>query len=252
MPNTLSDLMDNLLSFAGKVGWAILISVVVLWVMGRLRNRIRRVVVKRGGDENIVTIIDNLVRIIVYMILGLVIIGAVTGSSASTVTAIGLITAAISLSLQDVLRNFVSGLYLLIERPFVVGDTIRVSDQRGEVERVDIRTTVIRNQLKEQVFVPNFLVFSQVVRRRSVNESHKYTVKSPYPVHESFDAIWNAALSVQSLPDLPPTVRITGADAEQIDFEVLLWDPADTVRSDKFIAAVKSGLEKATVQLVQE
>ena len=35
-------------------------------------------------------------------------------------------------------------------------------------------------------------------------------------------------LSVQSLPDMPPTVKITGADAENIDFEVIVWDPAGT------------------------
>jgi small conductance mechanosensitive channel len=251
MPDAITDMFDNLLSFAGKVGWALLISLVVLWAMGRIRTRVRRLVRTRGGDEHVVTIIDNLVRIAVYMIVGLVVIGGLTGSSASTVTAIGLITAAVSLSLQDVLRNFVSGLYLLIERPFAVGDTIRVSDQRGTVERVDIRTTVIRNQNKDEVFVPNFIVFSQVVRRQPEYESHQFTVTSPYPVHESFDAIWNAALSVQSLPDMPPTVKITGADAENIDFEVIVWDPAGTVRSDAFIAAVKSSLEKSSVKLLE-
>ncbi|CAN5656427.1 hypothetical protein BH24CHL4_BH24CHL4_15750 [soil metagenome] len=252
MPGAITDLFDNLLGFAAKVGWAILLSVVLIWVMGRLRSRVRRVVNNRGGDEQLIIIVDNLVRIAVYLIVGLVVIGSLTGGTTSTVTAIGLITAAVSLSLQDVLKNFVSGIYLLIERPFDVGDTIRVADQRGAVERVDIRKTVIRNDLKEEVFVPNFLLFSQVVRRKSETESHRYTVKSPYPVHESFDAIWNAALSVQSLPEFPPAVKITGADADEIDFEVLLWDPSSAVRSDMFIAAVKSSLEKATVQLVQE
>jgi len=188
----------------------------------------------------------------VYLVVGLLIIGAMTGDASSTVTAIGLVSAAIALSLQDVLRNFVAGLYLLIERPFVVGDTIRVVDQKGKVERVDIRTTVIRNEQKEEVFVPNFKVFSEVVRRRTEFESHRYAVASPYPVHESFDAIWNAALSVQSAPDQRPAVKITGATAGDIDFEVILWDPAGAVRSDAFIAAVKSNLEKATVKLVIE
>ena len=109
--------VDNLLSFAAKAGWALLISLVVLKAMGRIRTRVRRLVRTRGGDEHVVTIIDNLVRIAVYMIVGLVVIGGSTGSSASTVTAIGLITAMVSLSPQDVLRDCVSGLYLLIERP---------------------------------------------------------------------------------------------------------------------------------------
>lgn len=252
MPDTITDQLDNLLNFVVKAGWVILVCFGLIWLTGRFRKRVRSVVKRRGGDENLAIVVDNLVRVALYLVVGLLVIGAITGDAGSTVTAIGLITAAVALSMQDVLRNFVSGLYLLIERPFVVGDTIRVADQRGTVERVDIRTTVIRNDLKEEVFVPNFIVFSQVVRRKSETESHRYTVKSPYPVHESFDAIWNAALSVQSMPDLAPAVKITGADAEEIDFEVLLWDPANAVRSDMFIAAVKSSLEKATVRLVQD
>ena len=101
------------------------------------------------------------------------------GDTSSLATSIGLITAAVTLALQDVLRNFVSGLYLLIERPFLVGDTIRVADQRGTVDRVDIRTTVIRDARLDEVFVPNFIVFSQVVRRKSVTAS----TDSPFPLH---------------------------------------------------------------------
>jgi small conductance mechanosensitive channel len=252
MPETFSNMLQDLANFVVQIGWIVAICFVLVWVVGRLRARMVRVVKSRGGDENLAVIVDNIVRIVLYLIVGLLVIGGLTGDASSTVTAIGLITAAVSLSLQDVLRNFVSGLYLLIEKPFMLGDTIRVADQSGTVERVDIRSTVIRNNRKEEVFVPNFMVFSQVVRRRTEYEPHKYTVTSPYPVSESFDAIWNAALSVQTSQTDRPSVQITGATADTVDFEVLLWDPAATVRSDAFIAAVKSSLEKATVKYIPE
>jgi len=243
----LGDLLDNIL----RIGWVVVFSLAIIWVSNRFRRHISALIVRRGGDVNLVTIVDNIVRIAIYGSVGLILVGALTGDAASSVMAIGLITAAISLSLQDVLRNFVSGLYLLFERPFKTGDTIRVADQAGRVERVDIRTTVIRNAKQEEVFIPNFTVFSQIVRRQTSLEPHKYTITSPYPVTETYDAIWNAAISVQVGQQQPaPTVQIAGADADSVDFEVILWDPQGKSRSDAFIATVKANLEKATIKYV--
>ncbi|MGD9710800.1 MAG: mechanosensitive ion channel family protein [Thermomicrobiales bacterium] len=249
MPEEVTTRLENLLDRTIDFGWVIVLSLVILWVTKRVRRHISDVVLRRGGDANLVTIIDNIVRIAIFTIIGLMIIGTLTGDTASSVTAIGLITAAISLSLQDVLRNFVSGLYLLIERPFKTGDTIRIADQGGKVERVDIRTTVIRNAKQEEVFIPNFNVFSQVVRRQTSLEPHKYTITSPYPVTETYDSIWSAAISVQGgQQQQPPTVQISGATADSVEFEVILWDPYGKNRSDAFIAAVKANLEKATIK----
>ncbi|CAN5735586.1 hypothetical protein BH23CHL5_BH23CHL5_18930 [soil metagenome] len=252
MPEEISQILADVVTFFAKIGWIVIIGATTIWVTGRVRQRLRKVVDKRGIDHNLALVIDNIVRFAVYLVLGLLLIGALTGNAGSAVTAIGLTTAAISLSLQDVLRNFASGIYLLIEKPFVLGDTIRVADQRGEVERVDIRATVIRNDRHEQVFVPNFKVFSEIVRKRTDVESHRYLVTSPYPVHESYDAISSAAMSLQTSEHLKPSIRIVGADQDTIDFDIVLLDPAGTVRSDAFIAAVKASLEKATVKLNDE
>jgi small conductance mechanosensitive channel len=252
MPDVLTDPLANLLSFFVKIGWVIGLSAVALWVMGWIRGRVRGAVRRRAVDNNLVIIVDNLVRIAVYLLIGLLLIGALSGDTGSTVTAVGLIVAAISLSLQDILRNFVSGIYLLIERPFAVGDTIRVADQDGVVQQVDIRTTRMQNTRREEIFVPNFRVFSDIVKRLPEVRAHRYQVQSPYPVHQSFDAIWNSALSVQEKPEPEPVVKIMGADTETIDFEVILWNTTVAVRSDAFIAAVKANLEKAIVKTLTE
>lgn len=253
MPDALTEVFDRLWNFLGNLGWAALVAVVLLWVTNRLRARTRGLIRNRGGDQNTVTVFDNLMRIGVYLLIGLIVVVALSGGNTSSlVTSIGLITAAVSLALQDVLRNFVSGLYLLIERPFVVGDTIRVADQRGVVERVDIRTTIIRDARLDEVFVPNFIVFSQVVRRKSETSSHRFTISSPYPIEQSFEAIREAAQRVQTGSDISPAVTVTGADGEKIDFDVIIWDAAGADSADAFIAAVRSSLENATVKKVMD
>jgi len=57
--------------------------------------------------------------------------------------------------------------YLLLERPFRVGDTIRVRDQEGVVENIGVRTTSLRTPDNVYVLVPNMIVFAEVVANRS-------------------------------------------------------------------------------------
>lgn len=83
---------------------------------------------------------------------------------AATVTAIvGSVGLAISLSSQDLFKNFIAGIYLLVERPFSVGDVISISGNTGTVLFIDLRTTVILTADKQRVIIPNTLVMSQVV-----------------------------------------------------------------------------------------
>jgi small conductance mechanosensitive channel len=84
------------------------------------------------------------------------------------VTLVGAVGLAFSLALQDILKNFFSGVYLLIERPFRVGDTIKVKDQQGVVEHIGIRTTALRTAENVQVLVPNAIVFAEVVSNQSL------------------------------------------------------------------------------------
>ncbi len=84
----------------------------------------------------------------------------------ATLTAIvGSLGLALSLSSQDLFKNFIAGLYLLMERPFYVGDIIKVGDYTGRVEFIDLRTTKLVTSDGRQVILPNTLLMSQVVVR---------------------------------------------------------------------------------------
>jgi small conductance mechanosensitive channel len=93
----------------------------------------------------------------------LVVLGILGVNSVSLVTVAGAVGLAFSLAIQDILKNFFAGVYLLLERPFRVGDTIQVKDQQGTVENIGVRTTVLRTPENIQVLVPNTVVFAEVV-----------------------------------------------------------------------------------------
>lgn len=89
------------------------------------------------------------------------------------VAALSVVTVAITFSIQDILKDLVCGFYILIERPFHIGDQISATSAAavpytGVVEDVQLRATRLRLISGEEVTVPNALVFGGVV----VNNTH--------------------------------------------------------------------------------
>ena len=97
----------------------------------------------------------------------LIVLGILGVNSTGLVTVAGAVGLAFSLAIQDILKNFFSGVYLLLERPFRVGDTIRVKEHQGVVENIGVRTTELRTPENVQVLVPNAVVFAEVVTNHS-------------------------------------------------------------------------------------
>lgn len=115
--------------------------------------------------------VDKGTRLLVHRIasLGIGVLGAllilgVFGIPPVTlITLVGAIGLAFGLAVQDILKNFFSGIYLLVERPFRVGDVIRVKDQQGTVEHIGVRTTTLQTPDNVHVLVPNAIIFAEVV-----------------------------------------------------------------------------------------
>jgi small conductance mechanosensitive channel len=114
--------------------------------------------------------------LISYVVLTTLLILGILGVSPTGLLAVfGAVGLAFSLAIQDILKNFFSGVYLLLERPFRVGDTIKIKDQLGVVENIGVRTTLLRTGDNVQVMVPNAVVFAEVVT------NHSYERPKPKP-----------------------------------------------------------------------
>jgi small-conductance mechanosensitive channel len=123
---------------------------------------------RRGRVDTGTTILVKRGVVVMFIILtALIVLGILGVSPTSLLTVAGSVGLAFSLAAQDILRNFFSGVYLLLERPFRVGDTIRVKEQQGVVENIGVRTTILRTPDNVQVLVPNMLVFTEVVTNHS-------------------------------------------------------------------------------------
>jgi small-conductance mechanosensitive channel len=157
-------------------------------------------------------------RVITIIIVGLgvaTILDTIGVPLTTFVTVLGVAGLGISLAMQDILKSFVAGTYLLFERPFRIGDEISVKDQRGVVEHIGIRTTQLRNADNVQIIIPNAVVFAEMV----ANRTHERKPEPVEPTDLPVDGVAPAAAPPTAVPPTaaPPTaVPPTAAPATAV------------------------------------
>jgi small-conductance mechanosensitive channel len=141
---------------------------------------------------------------------------------------LGLSSVAIGFAFQDIFKNFLAGILLLINEPFRVNDQIIVNDFEGTVESVTLRSTQIRTYQGEQVVIPNAIVFTSPVhvltrypaRRTDLKIGLDYNT----PLSKAQQILLTAATSVDSVLSSPPVeIDVVGFGDSTIDFFVRYW-----------------------------
>ncbi len=90
----------------------------------------------------------------------------------------GALSIGIGFGLQNIINNLVSGLIILFERPFNVGDWVMINGEEGRIKQVNIRSTVVETFNKSNIIIPNAnLLSSSVTNLTHDNNSARYGIK---------------------------------------------------------------------------
>jgi potassium efflux system protein len=171
-------------------------------------------------------------RVFGYVILALGILVALQplGVNATTLAVFGgALGIGIGFGLQDVVKNFVAGLIILVERPVQVGDSIEIDDVVGTVTEIRARATVLRTNDDIYLIVPNSKFISETVVNRSFGKRQvRYSIPvgvaygtDPKAVEEAL--LEAAARSENVLREPPPRVWFRGFGESSLSFELLCW-----------------------------
>jgi small conductance mechanosensitive channel len=165
--------------FADHVPALIAAGVVLLatWLVGRLVfGATRRVLSRRSTAGHVDVFVARFVKGCAYVV-GVVVALGVVGVNLTALTAsLGLAGLTLGFALRDVLANSVSGVMLLLQRPFRIGDGISVSGIEGVVEDVRVRDTVVRMPDGRRAYIPNTTVFNDVVINTSDRGQRRFEV----------------------------------------------------------------------------
>jgi small-conductance mechanosensitive channel len=167
-----------------KLIFALTIVVVFYFPAKVLILFLRRVGQRNPGMEQVTNPSVLVIRAL-FAILATIIVLENLGISLTAVwTTLGVGSVAVALALQETLSNLFAGLYLLADRPVGPGDYIKLdSGQEGYVIRIGWRSTTMRTQSNNIVFVPNSTMAKAVIINYSLPELR---VSVSIPVHVSY------------------------------------------------------------------
>lgn len=118
---------------------------------------------RRGLRENVVITGSRVITVALITVGAIFAFGIAVHSD--NVTILGVVAAVIitSFGAQDVLKDYVSGYYLLLERNIKIGDRISLERGSGTVSEIRLRVTILRNEGGDEVVVPNSELFTRPV-----------------------------------------------------------------------------------------
>lgn len=143
---------------------------VFIWLLLRTIDFISLLVKEKarlaGGikDHQLVVFFRDFLKVIIGIIGVLMILGMAFGFEVSKLwTGLGLAGAALALSLRESIENLIASFIIFFDKPFMVGDALKVSNISGSVEKIGLRSTRIRTDLKTYVTVPNKQMVDSIV-----------------------------------------------------------------------------------------
>ena len=163
---------------------AILCLVVGIYVLRSVRRWLDKEFLPKttmdiGMRVSLVTLFSNIGYVLIIL-LTLSIMGLQWNKLAWIVSALSV---GIGFGLQEIVKNFISGLILLTERPVKVGDLVSISGIEGDIRRINVRATEIQLGDKSTVIVPNSQLISQNVRNATMgNAQGVVTIQLTFPL----------------------------------------------------------------------
>lgn len=252
---SLAEAYRDLVGFAVAAVEAAVVVLVATVVARWLKGRVRRALATSKLDPNAAALAVNAAAIATYVVAATFVLGVFGADWTAVLALLSVATLALSLALQDVLKNFVAGVYLLLERPFSIGDRVRVKDVTGRVESIEFRTTVLRNDREEQVYVPNATVFAEILTNRSTRGTAHRTLRLKglaAPLPELREAVAGIAHGLDGLREPAPRVEFAAAGEEGVEATLSVWHEASADVLPTLISRLRERFPEATVTVGEE
>src|SRR5205807_6859342 len=166
--------------------WQLALSaLIILLAIGVGRTLLKIVTVRTAKEHigiNISILLGRILYTVVLFIAVLLILTIWNIQFGIPAAVISFITVGFTFVLQDLLKNIVAGIYILIEGPFHIGDVISTDVYSGKVEDVQLRATKLRIVSGEQVIVPNSMLFTGIVVNKTIYDERRATIVITLPL----------------------------------------------------------------------
>jgi len=219
--------------FIPKLITALITFGVALLLAAVFARWIRSAARKRIGDEETALLLSRLVRwgvIVVGLVFAL---DQVNFDVTGFVAGLGIAGLTIGFALQDISRNFVAGILLLVRQPFDIGDAVEAAGHQGTVLEITTRDTVLKSWDGEMVILPNLEVFAQPIINYSELPNRRRTVQIGLGYGEDVERAKQVFLEAMRelegvLADPAPEVLVDQLGNSTLDLSARFWVNQET------------------------
>src|SRR5256885_4355551 len=220
---------DNLLDYGARTFWALIVAAITLLIARGVRGATMRMLARNRAQANVTILLGNLAQLVIITVGILAIVAIYTRDAFGWIlTSFSVVGLVIGLSLQDILKNFFAGVWVLVERPFRIGDTIDVTGFQGTVEEISFRTTQLRTADGREVIVPNGTFMTSPVVNLTRFPTRRLAAWLALPEDKgalSADDVRTALAKVDGIsPEPAPQVELRSIDGDgKAQYLVTFW-----------------------------
>lgn len=237
-----------------------LVAFVVIYYVGKalVVRALRSALDSRGVDETITSLTISVV-VAITAVVALAIAATIAGAGvvlAAFGTLAGALALAVGFAAQDLISNFVAGIFIIQDEPFQTGDWIEWNDNVGVVEEVQLRVTKLNSFDNEEMTVPNSDLVNAVVTNPMGNDELRvgvdFGIEYDADIEDAREIIVDVAQNLDgALPDQEPSAPVTSLGDSAVVLSGRLWiDPNETGYAPTvaaFTEAVKKRFDAAGI-----
>ena len=219
---------DNLLDYGARTFWALIVAAITLLIARGVRGATMRMLARNRAQANVTILLGNLAQLVIITVGILAIVAIYTRDAFGWIlTSFSVVGLVIGLSLQDILKNFFAGVWVLVERPFRIGDAIEVAGYSGSVEEISFRTTQLRTDDGREVIVPNGTFMTSAVVNLTRFPTRRASAWLVLPADEKAVTAEEVRAALQKAegvsPEPPPSVELRSVSDGKAQYVVSFW-----------------------------
>lgn len=255
---TFADLASQLAQQAPVILLALLAFIAGLYAARLAKALVQRGLELRGADREFSLLFGRIVQWGIVIFALLFATQQIGVDITAFLTGLGVLGFTLGFALQDISKNFVSGILMLLQKPFSLGDTIEVSNFTGQVLDINLRDTVLLNGEGLRVRIPN----GDILTKPIVNFSRLHRRRIEINVGVGYDSnlvvVRQVALeTIKAIPGVledPPIEIVFQAFAEHaIRLQIFYWyDESKTNylhALDAGVSGLKSAFDRAEIDI---
>lgn len=187
--DALSKIANTIVEFSFKLLIAILIFYLGRFIIRKIYKTTLNVMTSRNMDKSLTTFVLSLVKMVLYFILIITIIGILGIETSSFLALFASAGVAIGMALSGTLQNFAGGVLILLLKPYRVGDYIEAQGYAGTVKSIQLFHTIINTTDNKAIIIPNGGLSTSSINNYSL-ESYR---RVDWEIGLSYDTDFQAA-----------------------------------------------------------